>query len=186
MRIGTVALLASLAAGALALPARGQGGWVDEAKLGLLAHDVPLGSDHKENGPDINAELLFRSPNFLAPIFAPRPHIGVTANTLGLASYAYAGLTWSGSPWAGTPGPLGGVFASLGLGGAIHNGPNNTTTPGRLGLGTRLLFHEYVELGYRLTSHVYLAAYLDHVSNADTGRHNPGLTNLGLRLGYRF
>jgi hypothetical protein len=31
-----------------------------------------------------------------------------------------------------------------------------------------------------------LALFLDHVSNANIGSSNPGITNLGLRLGIAF
>lgn len=152
---------------------------VSEAKIGILAHDVPIGTHHQEQGVDGNGELLFASPSFLAVLAAPRPHIGVTVNSAGKSSYAYAGLTWSldlGSAF----------FATLGLGGAVHDGPNISTTAGHKGLGTRALFHESVELGWRLTPTRSIALYVDHVSNADLGPRNPGLTNAGVRFGFAF
>jgi hypothetical protein len=33
---------------------------------------------------------------------------------------------------------------------------------------------------------VSLSAFLEHMSNADLARHNPGLTDAGARLGFKF
>jgi lipid A 3-O-deacylase len=154
-------------------------GILDEADVGLLAHDIPLGDTRQESGVDGNAELRFVSPDFLAPIFAPRPHVGISVNSNGGNSYAYAGLTWTAnfSPmW----------YGNLGLGGAVHDGPDNSTDPTHKGLGTRALFHEYLELGAHISAPWSTSLFLDHVSNADIARHNPGLTNIGLRVGYSF
>ncbi|MGH7088920.1 MAG: acyloxyacyl hydrolase [Stellaceae bacterium] len=156
-------------------------GILDEAKLGLLNHDIAIGGDHREPGVDVNGELLFVSPPVLSAVFAPRPHFGVEINSDGKNSYAYGGLTL-------TANFTDRVFADLGLGGAIHDGPDQSSPATRhhKGLGTRFLFHESVDLGYRLTPRWDVAAYLDHVSNADIGGHNPGITNLGARVGYSF
>jgi lipid A 3-O-deacylase len=154
-------------------------GPIDEIDIGGLAHDVPIGDDHRENGVDVNWEALFVSPQFLAPIWAPRPHIGFTVNSLGKNSWGYAGLTWTIPVWDA-------VFANLGLGGAIHDGPDNSVTENHVGLGTRVLFHESLEVGYRFNPTWNAGLYLEHVSNADLGSHNPGITDLGFRLGHSF
>jgi lipid A 3-O-deacylase len=179
MKIKNIALLALVIA--VWSPGRGQAaqGPFDEAKVGIIAHDLPIGAHRIEDGVDFNGEVLFVSPSFLAPIWAPRPHVGVSINSSGGNSYAYAGLTWTASF-------LGAFFADLGLGGAVHNGPNHSTDPHHKGLGTRGLFHESVELGYRVTPRQSVALYLDHVSNANIGSRNPGITNLGVRLGLSF
>jgi lipid A 3-O-deacylase len=156
-------------------------GILDEAKLGILDHDIAIGGDHTEPGADANAELLFVSPSLLAPLWAPRPHVGITINSVGKNSYAYAGLTWTARLTEA-------IFADLGLGGAVHDGPDSSSvfTRDHKGLGTRVLFHESAELGYRFSNSWSAAVFLDHISNADLGDHNPGLTNLGLRVGYAF
>jgi hypothetical protein len=154
-------------------------GIVDDVALGLLAHDVPIGDGHREPGADGNAELRFVSPAFLAPLWAPRPHLGVDLNSAGKNSLAYGGLTWTANF-----SPL--LFGNLGLGGAIHDGPDVSATRDHKGLGTRVLFHEYVELGAHIAAPWSASLFLDHASNADLGRHNAGLTNLGLRLSYAF
>jgi len=40
-------------------------GIVDEMKLGVLDHDVPIGGDQKECCVDANGEMLFTSPSIL-------------------------------------------------------------------------------------------------------------------------
>jgi lipid A 3-O-deacylase len=181
MKVRTFAGSAVLIALAATGPAKAAMGILDEAKLGLLAHDLPIGADRREQGVDTNLELLFTSPALLAPVWAPRPDIGINVNSSGGNSYAYAGLTWEANFTDQ-------FFGDLGLGGAVHDGPDLTaqTTRDRKGLGTRALFHESVALGYRVSANWNGSAYLDHVSNAGLGRHNPGITNLGMRLGYKF
>lgn len=183
-RIGTVALL--VLGVAAVLPTQAAARVIDEARLGLLDHDVPIGGDHIEEGADLNAEVLFASPALLKAILSPRPHLGLTVNTQGGTSYGYAGLTWTATLVDSLFGPADGVFASLGLGGAVHSGSDISGDAHRKGLGTRFLFHEYVELGYRITPTYSLSLFLDHISNADLGSHNPGLTNIGLRVSFRF
>jgi lipid A 3-O-deacylase len=132
-----------------------------------------------EPGADINGELLFTSPAFLRAIGSPRPHVGVAVNTAGATSYAYLGLTWTASIFER-------AFVSGALGGAVHNGEISTERLDRKQLGSRVLFHEYVELGFRVTPVLSLSVFLDHMSNADLARHNAGMTNIGLRTGFKF
>ena len=159
--------------------AQAQSQWIDEAKLGLMDHDIALGGHHAERGSDVNGEVLFPSPSFLDAVGAPRPDLGLSLNTAGRTSYAYTGLTWTVRPWRW-------LFASFGLGGAVHDGQLDGFVPGHKRLGSRALFRESVELGYQFTSALSLSLFLDHISNADLARHNQGLTNFGLRTGYRF
>jgi lipid A 3-O-deacylase len=156
-----------------------QTGWIDEAKLGLDAHDITLGGDHEEPGVDINGEVLFTAPALLRAIGSPRPHVGVAVNTAGATSYAYLGLTW-------TLTPIDRVFVSGALGGAVHDGEINGDELHRKQLGSRILFHEYIDLGYRVTPVVSLSVFLDHMSNANLATHNAGMTNVGLRTGFKF
>ena len=79
-----------------------------------------------------------------------------------------------------------GFFATLAVGGAIHDGKLDTTDPKRKSLGSRILFREGVDLGYRFNEHISVSAFVDHISNANLAHRNEGLTNGGMRLGYRF
>ena len=173
---------AGLLAGLLFLPihhASAADGIFDEARFGIMAHDVPIGDDRRETGADFNGEVLFVSPSFLSAIWSPRPHLGVSINSAGGNSYAYGGLTW-------TYNFTDQIFGDLGLGGAIHSGPDNSSTEDHIGLGTRVLFHESVELGYRFMPNWDAGLFIDHISNANLGGHNPGITNLGVSVGYSF
>jgi lipid A 3-O-deacylase len=151
---------------------------IDQARLGVLAHDIGLFDHHRERGVDVNGELLFASPGFLAPIGAPHPNLGLTGNTAGNTDYGYFGLAWTPTLW----GP---IFGSLGLGGAVHDGELDPE-PHRKALGSRILFHEELELGYRFTEALGVSVFLDHISNADLAHHNQGLTNAGIRTGFFF
>src|SRR5438477_2039750 len=53
-------------------------GLIDEARLGVLDHDIGLFDHHAEHGVDVNGELLFASPGLFAPIGAPHPNLGVS------------------------------------------------------------------------------------------------------------
>ena len=178
MRLLTAGSLFVLAT-TMAPAAHAQLGWFDEAKLGVDAHDITLGGQHQEPGADINGELLFTSPSLLSVIGAPRPHFGIAVNTAGATSYAYFGLTWTAAVFER-------AFISGALGGAVHDGEINGEKPNRKQLGSRILFHEYVEAGYRVTPALSLSVFLDHMSNADLARHNAGMTNVGLRTGFKF
>lgn len=160
--------------------------WIDEGKLGVLAHDIGFLGHHVESGEDINGELLFASPGFLSWIGAPRPHVGGSVNTSGNTSYGYIGLTWSYDLWRDLLGAGDAFFVAGSLGGGVHDGYLNSAPSERKMLGSRALFRESAEFGYRVTPAVSISIMLDHLSNAGLADHNNGLTNIGIRTGYRF
>jgi len=181
--------LAYVAAGWLLmapLTAQAQVKLVDEVKLGALAHDVGFLGHHLEAGPDVNLEILFTPPDLLAIIGSPRPHLGADINTAGKTSDGYFGLTWGIMLIQSLFGAGDGVFANGSLGGAVHDGFIDTAPAGRKRLGSRVLFRESAELGYQLTPGINVSALLDHISNANLGRHNMGITSAGARLGFKF
>jgi len=160
--------------------------WIDEVKLGVLAHDIHFLGNHVEPGADLNIEVLFPSPAVLRILGAPRPHLGLSLNTAGATDYAYVGLTWSGRPWQSLLALPEGLCVAGSLGGGVHDGHLDTTLPERKSLGSRLLVRESVEAGYQLTRRASLSVMLDHLSNAGLAPHNPGLTNVGARIGVTF
>jgi lipid A 3-O-deacylase len=169
-------------------PAHADPGWMDEVKLGVLAHDIRvfgLGRSG-ETGADVNLEVLFPSPAFLRILGAPRPHLGVSINTAGQTDYGYIGLTWRGRPWRPLLALPEGLFVAGSLGGVAHDGYLNTAPPGRKRLGSRLLFRESAEVGYQLTRRVSVSALFDHLSNAGLAHYNQSLNNLGVRVGVTF
>lgn len=175
-----------LTVAAASSPAGAQSPLIDEAKVGVLAHDVGFLGDHTEGGADIVGEVLFTSPDLLRVIGAPRPAVGVSVNTAGDTSYAYADLNWTGKFWAPADRPELGPYVSGFLGGAVHDGRLDTSGDGEKALGSRVLFHLGVALGYQLTSCNSVEAYFSHLSNADLASHNAGLNNVGLRTGFKF
>jgi lipid A 3-O-deacylase len=178
--------LAALLLVAAPLSASAQNKIVDEVKVGVLAHDVGFLGHHLEKGPDVNLEMLFTPPDVLAIIGSPRPHIGADINTAGNTSDGYFGLTWGIMLLQSLFNPGDGIFANGSLGGAVHDGFIDSGPPNRKLLGSRVLFRESAELGYQLVPGISVSALLDHISNANLGRHNMGITSAGARLGFRF
>jgi hypothetical protein len=157
------------------------GALVDELKLGILDHDVPdlwSGFRAEPNSVDINIEALL-SPSVLFLGGTVRPAIGGTINTEGATSHAYIDARWQYE----TPS---GIFFGLGLGAAVHDGQLELRHLDEKALGSRVLFHIPIEIGYRLDAHNSLSAYFEHTSNAYTVDPNEGLDRLGIRYGYRF
>lgn len=163
----------------LALSASPAWAGVDELRLGLSAHDVSFLGHGKEDGVDGVAELLFQSPDFLEPIWAPRPHVGISVNSVGDTSQFYAGLTWGFEP-------VERLFVEFSFGGAVHDGKLDSDPLERKQLGSRALFRESLALGWRIDEHHSLMVVFDHESNARLADHNEGLNNFGVRWGYRF
>ena len=166
--------------------AHAEDGYIDELKLGVLKHDVPVFGRHKEGGVDLNGELLFKSPRILDWAFAPRPHLGVSVNTDRKTDQAYAGLTWTLFKRPQIFSADDSVFTDFAFGGAIHDGHLTSDRVDEKQLGSRVLFRESLEIGYEFQPRRSVSLYLDHESDAGLTEHNDGLTNAGIRLGYGF
>ena len=170
---------------------------VSDVRLGVLAHDIGVLGEHHEDGADINGEMIFASPvpddwlSDIGPrwrwIFRPQPNAGFDANTNGNTSQLYFGLTWTvdldngGWLW-----PDHAVFFAISFGPAFNTGHVHSTDPGKLSIGSNVLFHPAIELGYRITPQWSVSAYFEHSSNAGLANDNPGLNNAGLRVGLHF
>jgi lipid A 3-O-deacylase len=159
---------------------------VDELRVGVLRHDAGIFGDHKEPGVDLNGELRFVSPDLFKGIGGPRPHLGVSVNSAGGTNIAYAGLTWTFTLARGLVSAEDSLFLDASLGGAVHDGSIRTSRTDRKELGSRVLFRESLELGWRFTPRQSVSILLDHVSNANLGVKNEGLDNIGLRYGIKF
>ncbi len=160
--------------------------FISELKLGVLYHDLPFLGTHKEKGADIDAEVLFASPDFLKVLLAPRPHLGISANTSGYTSQAYFGASWAWTLVHNVVSQGDGLFAGFSLGGALNDGKLRSQSPNRKSLGSHLLFRESLEGGYQFNSPFSLSVYADHISNAGLAKKNQGETNAGMRVGYKF
>jgi lipid A 3-O-deacylase len=162
-------------------------GIIDEVKTGLLAHDVGFLGDHTERGFDVNLEMLFTSPDLLAILGSPRPHIGADINTAGDTSDLFGGLTWGISLIQNLFRPGDAVFLNGSLGGALQDGySDGTPLRKHKKLGSPVLFRESAELGYQVTPTISISAILEHISNADLAQHNAGITSAGGRVGFKF
>ncbi|MEJ2123714.1 MAG: acyloxyacyl hydrolase [Alphaproteobacteria bacterium] len=135
-----------------------------------------------EGTAGINIEFLFARYNtpqadpVTTFVLSPRLHLGTTIAPDGI-SEIYAGFTWE-HHFASR------LFFETSLGGAVHDGPtadNNADS-----YGCPLLFRESASLGFDITNRVRILATVDHISNAGLCSENQGLTNAGVRLGYRW
>ena len=154
--------------------------YVSEIRVGGMYHDPGIFGNRKEKGWDINAEVLFTSPEFLAPIWAPRPHLGSTTNTSGDTSQVYAGLTWSFTLWRS-------LFLDLSEGPSFnYHSDTGAREPDHKALGSNVLFREQASLGWRFDDHNSVSVMLDHISNAGIAKYNQGMETIGVRYGYRF
>lgn len=154
-------------------------GIFSEVRGGVFAHDVGFFGTSKEDGVDINGEILFASPWFTEIIWSPRPTIGGSVNTGGHTSQGYAGLTWEF-------GFLENGFFNFFWGGAVHDGERTTNDPDSKELGCPLLFREGIDIGWRFAGKHALMAHFSHISNANLCDKNEGLDTAGIRYGYRF
>jgi hypothetical protein len=162
---------------------------VDEIRVGAFAHNWI----HDENAPvDVSIEALsspLAFPGYNSPwvagnpwvswFFDPRLSVGGMINTGGKTSYAFGGFAWRI--------PIYGKFFFEGeLGGAVNNAVR-TPTPGRVDMGCAVTFRESGGFGYQFSENWDVIASVEHVSHASFCTSiNPGLTQVGLRIGYKF
>ncbi|MBF0587855.1 MAG: acyloxyacyl hydrolase [Magnetococcales bacterium] len=155
-------------------------GMIHELKLGFLKHDVDnlWSSFSREEGWDINLEMsLTPSVELWGGLL--RPALGGSLNHTGDTSKIYLDGRWERDLDNA-------LYTSIGLGLALHDGEKKLVRNDRKALGSTLLIHVPLELGYRLDLHNSLSLYFDHMSNAYTQSENEGMDSLGIRYGYRF
>lgn len=162
---------------------------VSELRLGLNAHDVhhaalpfSVGQWRLNQIEDVSFDVLFHSPDFDAFrwIGSPRPEIGATLNLDGQDSLAHIGLTWQLSLFE-TPLYLEGTF-----GAAIHNGALTGAAAGRKNFGCQVNFYERFGVGAHINDKITATLTYEHTSNNEWCQANDGLSNFGLRVGWKF
>jgi len=154
---------------------------VSEIRLGIFDHNIETGND--EDGIDVNVELVLGDNqsryqhSLIDRLFRPDQHIGVSVNMSDDTNVAYAGLTWTlfRSDF---------MFFEATFGGAVHDGTIKDLVD--TSYGCRFSFRESGTIGFNLTQSWELLFTVDHMSNADICDENSGLTNAGVRLGYRL
>ncbi|HEY4199701.1 MAG TPA: acyloxyacyl hydrolase [Devosiaceae bacterium] len=172
--------LAALVVGSVPASAQMLGGV--ELRGGVYARGADNHGIDVSHIEDLNAEVLFTLPTVDSFIMFGqlRPHVGATVNFNDHESLAYAGLSYTV--------PLGNTFFVEGaFGGAIHNGPLHGATGDDRNLGCRVLFHEELSIGANLTQNASAMLTAEHASHAGLcGDDNRGITNLGIRVGFKF
>jgi len=156
-------------------------GLIAELKLGVLDHDASglwSGFRAEPNSVSVNLEALL-APSVAFAGGAIRPAVGASINTDGGTSNVYFDARWQYEMASG-------FFLGLGIGATVHDGQLKLEDFDQKGLGSRLLFHIPLEIGFRFDAHNSLSAYFEHMSNAYTVSPNEGLDRLGIRYGYRF
>jgi hypothetical protein len=162
---------------------------IQEVRFGAFAHNVI----HNEDAPvDVSIETLsspITFPGWDNPaiarnpwinwFFIPRLNMGGMINTGGKTSYAFGGFTWRIPIY----GPL---FFEGELGGAINDAPRHPET-NRVDMGCVSTFRESGGFGAQLTKNFDVIFSVEHISHASFCTHtNPGITDFGVRIGYRF
>ena len=164
-------------------------GVVDELRIGLHAHDVHhaalpflVGEWDTSRIEDVSFDVLFTSPDIdaLRWIGAPRPEIGATLNLAGRDSMVHANLTWQ-LPVFDTP-----FYLEAALGAALHDGALTNADPGRKNFGCRVNFYERWGVGAHISDNATATLTYEHTSNNGWCEANDGLSNVGLRLGWKF
>ena len=178
--------LALLGAGVGASVAQSFG--VSEVRAGFLAHSID------EPGPggavlnltrwqDVNFEALLYLPDVDAFrwLGSPKINIGASVNLTGLENMAHLGLTWQARNILDTKFFVEGTF-----GAAVHDGLLSTATVPARNLGCRFLFYQSAALGMDITDNLSIMLAWEHASSAKVCMPNRGLTNVGVKIGYRF
>jgi lipid A 3-O-deacylase len=160
-------------------PAPTMSGW--EIRSGIYAHD-PLSPE--AGSVDFNAEVLapqlWQSSDPFWNIFIPHPDIGTSISVGGKTSNLWGGAAWT---YDVTPR----IFFSPTFGVGINDGKTGDHVARDWNtVGCNWWFHESASFGYRLTDSWSVMATIEHSSNAGFCSQNRGLTNAGVRLGYRF
>ena len=164
-------------------------GIVDEVRIGLHAHNVDYAGlpfrfseydlSHIE---DLSFDVLFTSPELdvFRWIGAPRPELGATVSLGGKESLAHLGLTWQLKLFE-TPLYLEGTF-----GAAAHTGYNTGAPAGMKNFGCTINFYERYGIGTALGENATATLTYEHTSNNGACEANDGLSNFGLRVGWKF
>ena len=186
-------ITASVSLLAIAFPAQAQ--LVEEGRIGVMQHNICITNcknADKEDGPNIEGELVFKSPDFLSWALEPRPYIVGSLNTAGDTNFGGVGLLWNwdfAEGWSLEPG----------LGYVIHDGEVDPQfapgDPAFLELSSRKVFFGSEDLfrtslainrDFNAVSGIQLQyEHLSHGQILGDGR-NQGIDNIGLRFYYRF
>ncbi len=184
-----------LAATAATLPAAAQAQLIEEARVGVLQNNICVidcKNADKEDGPNVEGELVFTSPGVLDFALSPRPFVIGSVNTAGNTNYGGAGLVWQF-------GFAGNWHFEPALAYVIHDGAVESPFPQgdprsdafaeeNVLFGSEDLFRTSFSLGRDFGENWGGQLTYEHLSHGQilgTGR-NQGIDNIGVRLFWRF
>jgi lipid A 3-O-deacylase len=179
--------LAAMGAAMMLAPAEAQ---ALEVHAGVMAHNICVvncKNADKEDGPNVELQISFDSPSWLAWAGSPQPYIVGSFNTAGATSFGGFGLEWRwefADGWALEPG----------VGYIVHDGevenPFANGTPEAAAFaeenvlfGSEDLFRTSLSLTRDLPGPWEMQVTYEHLSHGQIlgeGR------NQGIRFGYRF
>ena len=142
---------------------------LDEVRVGVMQHNVCVtdcNNADKEDGPNISAELVLTSPDFLSVILAPRPYVMGSVNTSGVGYALHDGALESPFP--------------------VGDPKSDAFTSNHVLLGSHDLFRTSLAFNYAIDERWGAQVMYEHLSHGQVlgnGR-NQGLDNVGLRVTY--
>ncbi|MEM5515892.1 acyloxyacyl hydrolase [Henriciella sp. AS95] len=168
---------------------------VEEARLGVMQHNICVidcKNADKEDGPNIEGEIVFASPDFLSFIFEPRPYIVGSYNTAGNTNFGGFGLMWNwdfAQGWSVEP-SLGYVIHDGALESPFPQGDPRSDAFARENVyyGSEDLFRTGLALNKDFGANWGLQLQYEHLSHGQilgNGR-NQGVDNVGVRAYWRF
>jgi lipid A 3-O-deacylase len=174
LKLSRLSLLAFIPAAFAATPAQ-----ADEIIGGLYVHDVDtfLTIAGVEDGMDV--QIGWRGNRIgKTPL---QPHAFVAVNTSGSTNYAAVGVS---AKFGKT------FFIRPGVGIAVHTGSaKDYQIEGndKLEFGSRVLFEPELGIGVNINDRTSIEASWVHMSHAQLfSDQNPGIDNLGVRLGFKL
>lgn len=192
-RLFAAAALAASSAALFAPAASAQ--LIEEARLGVMQHNVCIidcKNADKEDGPNIEGEIVFASPDFLNLLLAPRPFVVGSVNTAGNTNFGGVGLLWNwdfASRWSLEP-SLGYVIHDGALGSPFPQGDprSDAFAKENIYFGSEDLFRTGLALNRDFGTSWGLQLQYEHLSHGQilgNGR-NQGVDNIGVRAYWRF
>ena len=144
---------------------------------GLFVHDVKLPLDKSGIESGLDVQVGYRGAGILhTPL---QPYVFAAVNTAGETNYAAVGLSAKFGHR---------IYIRPGLGLAVHTGSaGRFYRTDKIAFGSRVLFEPELGVGTELNDHVSVEASWVHMSHAQLFSHeNPGIDNLGVRLGLKL
>jgi lipid A 3-O-deacylase len=190
---GSAAGIASFGAALMLVPAAHAG--VDEVHVGVMQHNICVTdckNANKEDGPAVEFQVSFDSPDWLRWAGSPQPYVVASVNVAGETSFGGVGVEWRwnfAGGWAIEPG----------VGYVIHDGETNNPFPNgtpesaafsdeHVLLGSRDLFRTSIGLTRDFEGPWEAQLFFSHLSHGQilgNGR-NQGMDQLGIRVGRQF